>query len=206
MLVRMMRRGVGRLGRRTAVTALMAAALATTAAASPASDTNTTNKPAARSGVLRFDVAENPKKFVFAKDYLDADGLPGYGNYFVTQGYLYPEGTLKGNDGVKKDGSPLFPGKVLGEWTCYGVHIGNGAKTKTGPWVVTTQIFQLGKQYGRTTVLTDGYEVSDVGVPIIRAVTGGTGEYAGARGEQHQTLLGFGKTMGIKLRVRLALR
>lgn len=190
-------------------TAALATSIALSAAATSidaADDHAVRATSAANQITLRFDVAENPKKFVFSKTPVHGDGLPAYGNYFVTQGYLYPEGTLDGNDGVKADGSPLFPGKVVGEWTCWGSHIGNGAKTKRGPAVVTTQIFQLGPQHGRTTIVTTGFELADLGVDIRRAVVGGTGRYAVSRGQQHQTLLGFGKTMGVKLRVSLDLR
>ena len=160
---------------------------------------------AARSSteVLRLDVAEDPTRFVFAPTPVDADGLPAYGNYFITQGYLYPEGTLNGSDGVLPDGRPEFPEKVVGEWTCWGSHVGQGAKTKTGPIVVTTQLYRLGKQAGDRTVVTEGYELADVGVPVKRAITGGTGRFRSAGGEQVQRLLGFGGSNGVKLRVML---
>lgn len=153
--------------------------------------------------VLRFDVAEDPTRFVFAPTPVDADGLPAYGNSFITQGYLYPEGTLDGSDGVLPDGSPQFPDKVLGEWTCWGSHVGEGAKTQTGPIVVTTQLFQLGEGAGNRTVATQGYELVDVGVAVKRAITGGTGRFKSAEGEQVQRLLGLGSTNGVKLRVAL---
>jgi hypothetical protein len=158
-----------------------------------------------RRAALRFDVAEDPTRFVFSEEHTHADGSPAYGNYFVTQGYLYPEGTLNGSDGVLPNGRPEFPDKVLGEWTCWGTHVGDGAKTQTGPIVVTTQMFQLGKEFGQTTIVSEGYELSDVGVPVRRAITGGTGRYKSAAGEQVQRLLGFGATNGVKLRVALRL-
>ncbi len=185
-------------------TAALAAVLAVSVAATEIGASDRVG--AATQSTLRFDVAENPKKFVFSKEHVDGQGLPAYGNYFVTQGYLYPEGTLNGNDGVKADGSPLFPNKVVGEWTCYGSHVGKGAVTKKGPWVVTTQMFQLGPKFGKTTIVTSGYEIPNQGVNITRAVIGGTGKYATSRGEQHQQLLGFGKTQGVKLRVQIDVR
>lgn len=153
--------------------------------------------------VLRFDVAEDPTRFVFAPTPVDADGLPAYGNYFITQGYLYPEGTLNGSDGVRADGQPEFPDKVLGEWTCWGSHVGQGAKTRTGPIVVTTQLYSLGKRAGNRTVVTEGYELADVGTPVRRTINGGTGRFRSASGEQVQRLLGLGATNGVKLRVTL---
>ena len=151
--------------------------------------------------VLNFDVAEDPTRFVFSSENVHPDGFPAYGNYFVTQGYLYPEGTLVGGeDGVNDDGSPSLPDEVLGEWTCWGVHIGDGGHTSEGAWVVTTQLFSLGS---KKTIVTDGYELSEVGVPGSRAITGGTGRYRGASGQQIQTLLGFGAANNILLRSQL---
>jgi hypothetical protein len=190
--------------RRSWVAVLLALAAVTVAASAYAARTDA-DAEAAKSPpqVLRFDVAEDPTRFVFAPTPVDADGLPAYGNYFITQGYLYPEGTLNGSDGVLSDGRPEFPDKVLGEWTCWGSHVGDGAKTKTGPIVVTTQLYRLGKQAGDRTVVTEGYELADVGVPVKRAITGGTGRFRSAGGEQVQRLLGFGASNGVKLRVTL---
>ncbi len=44
--------------------------------------------------VLRFDVAENAKRFIFDETPLFDDGAPAYGNEFVTEVYIYPYGTL----------------------------------------------------------------------------------------------------------------
>lgn len=152
----------------------------------------------------RFDVevSEDHTRFVFAGDHLieggELDGLPAYGDSFVTQGYIYPAGTLDGGVGVNEDGSPAYPDKVIGEWTCYGVHVGDGAATTTGPWVVTTQIFNFGDGYGEDTLVTTGYEIADLGEEIARAVTGGTGTWQRARGEQTQVTLGFTEWFGLQ--------
>ncbi len=155
---------------------------------------------------LRYDVAEDATRFSFAPSPVDSDGMPAYGNTFVTQGYIYPEGTLDDADGVLEDGKPEFGDKVLGEWTCWGHFVGQGAKTTEGPWVVTSQLFQLGGRFGKTTITTQGYESPEVGVPIARAITGGTGRFATARGEQTQRMLGFGTGDGVKLRTKLRVR
>jgi hypothetical protein len=183
------------------VAALVAVAAAVSVYAASAGSTAEAAKSSTE--VLRFDVAEDPTRFVFAPTPVDADGLPAYGNYFITQGYLYPEGTLDGADGVLADGKPEFPDKVLGEWTCWGSHVGDGARTTTGPIVVTTQLYSLGKEPGNRTVVTEGYELADVGVPVERAITGGSGRFRSAGGEQVQRLLGLGATNGVKLRVTL---
>jgi hypothetical protein len=110
---------------------------------------------------------------------------------------------LNGSDGVLPNGRPQFPDKVLGEWTCWGSHVGDGAHTQTGPIVVTTQLFNLGDRPGQTTIVSEGYALADVGVPVKRAITGGTGRHRSAEGEQVQRFLGFGATNGVKLRVAL---
>jgi hypothetical protein len=153
--------------------------------------------------VLRFDVPEDPTRFVFAPTPVDTDGLPAYGNSFITQGYLYPQGTLNGSDGLLPNGEPELPDKVLGEWTCWGSHVGQGAKTKNGPIVVTTQLYQLGEQAGDRTVVTEGYELADVGVPVKRAIAGGTGHFGSAGGRAGAAPTRVGATNGVKLRVTL---
>jgi hypothetical protein len=161
-------------------------------------------------GVLRLDMAEDATRWVFSKDTANEDGLPIYGTSFVTQGYLYPEGTLTESNGVLADGRPEFPDKVIGQWTCRGWYIGEGHLTKTGPIVVTTQIYNLGGEYrlggefGVATITTEGYEIADVGVPVQRAITGGTGDFASAHGEQRQEMLGLNATEGVNLRIEIA--
>jgi hypothetical protein len=150
-------------------------------------------------GTLRFDVAEDMTRFVFDQSVAHEDGMPKHGSAFITQGYIYPAGTLNGTNGVLPDGSPEFPDKVLGEWTCRGWFVGDGAHAETGAWVITTQIYNFGPELGDTTLVTEGYEIADVGVVIERAITGGTGEYAGARGEAMQTFLGFNASEGVNL-------
>jgi len=71
-------------------------------------------------GVLRFDVAENASNFGWAGDPELVDGLPAVRTAFMSQGYIYPEGTLTEDNGVNPDGSPEFPDKVLGQWSCWG--------------------------------------------------------------------------------------
>lgn len=154
---------------------------------------------------IRFDVSENAKRFVFDETPLHADGSPAYGNEFVTMGYIYPEGTLNGTNGVKEDGSPEFPEKVIGQWSCRGWHVGEGAKTVTGPWVVTHQLFDFGPEAGRVTIATDGVELVDIGVPVMRAVVGGTGPYANVKGEARQTMIGFNQLNGVNLRLEIRL-
>ncbi len=147
------------------------------------------------------EVSEDASRFVFDEAPVFDDGLPDYGNSFVTQGYIYEEGTLADGGGVNADGSPTHPDAVIGTWTCEGFFIGDGAKTETGAWVITTQVFDFGDPDGEDTIVTHGIELSDLDVDVNRAVVGGTGEHAGAAGVQTQTLEGFNAIEGVNLTV-----
>jgi hypothetical protein len=151
----------------------------------------------------RFEVAENGLRFAFASAPVHEDGMPAYGNPFVTEGFLYPSGTLAGNNGVLADGRPEFPERVIGNWICRGYMIGDGAHTESGPWVTSTQTYNFGTGVGAVTLITEGFELADEGVAVVRAVIGGTGPFRGAWGEQGQTLLGFTEQMGVNLQVSL---
>ena len=147
------------------------------------------------SGVVTYEIAEDGTRFVFSQERLFEDGMPQYGTPFVTQGYIYPEGTLNGSNGVLPNGEPEFPDAVLGTWTCYGYMIGDGGHTTTGEWVISTQVYQ----FEDGTIITDGFELVDFDTPISRAITGGTGAYTSAGGEQVQELRGFTEQMGVNL-------
>ncbi|HRL13246.1 MAG TPA: hypothetical protein PKX07_15285 [Aggregatilineales bacterium] len=147
---------------------------------------------------LQVEVAEDGGRFVFDDLNLYEDGMPAYGSAFVTQGYIYPAGTLNGSNGVLENGEPEFPELVLGEWTCYGWMIGDGARTETGEWVVSTQIYKFNDG---SMIVTDGFEIVDFDQPVTRAISSGTGEYRSARGEMVQVLQGFTDAMGVNLSV-----
>lgn len=152
--------------------------------------------------VMQVEVAEDGTRFVFDDLNLFDDGMPAYGSAFVTQGYIYPVGTLNGSNGVLENGEPEFPELVLGEWTCYGWMIGDGARTESGEWVVSTQIYQFNDG---STIVTDGFEIVDLDTPIARAISAGTGEYRSASGEMQQILRGFTEQMGVNLSVEFQL-
>lgn len=154
-----------------------------------------------RHETLRVDVAENGLRFFFADAPVFDDGMPAAGNPFVTQGYLYPAGTLNGANGVLADGSPEFPEKVIGTWFCRGYMINDGMHTTTGPMVISTQYFNFGDEHGDVSLVTEGYELADVGVPVSRAITGGAGPYKHASGGAGQVFHGFNTTMGVNLSV-----
>ncbi|MDZ5699065.1 hypothetical protein [Chelativorans sp. M5D2P16] len=93
------------------------------------------------SPVMRFDVAEDHTRFAFSDGRVHEDGMPAYGNRFVTRGYIYPAGTLDDADGVKENGDPAFPDKVLGTWTCDGWFVADGAHTEQGVWLISRQVY-----------------------------------------------------------------
>ena len=159
----------------------------------------------------QFDVAESAARFAFDEAPVFEDGFPAYGNAFVTQGYIYPHGFLDDHEGIASDGGPAYPEMVIGEWTCRGWFIGNGARTVTGPWVITTQHYDLydvpgyeaGKATGWNNLVSEGYEVADVDTVIRRPISAGTGVFRGAVGAVDQVLLGFNATEGVNLRFTL---
>ena len=148
-----------------------------------------------------FDVAEDLSRFTYAETHRHADGMPAYGNVFVTQGYIYPEGTLDGGvEGTLADGSPAFPDKVLGTWTCDGVFVGDGMYTETGTMLISRQIFEFANG---DVIVTQGAELVDENVPVARVIAGGTGDYAGLGGVMNQTLLGMSDGFGVRLQLEI---
>ncbi len=146
---------------------------------------------------VSFDVAEDLTRFVFAPAPVFDDGMPAYGNAFITQGYIYEDGTLdSGVEGTLPDGSPAFPDKVIGTWTCNGYFVGDGMRTDTGAVVITRQVFQF---ENGDILINQGAELIDVNVPAPRVITGGTGAFAGLTGEMSQTLLGMSDGYGVRL-------
>jgi hypothetical protein len=160
-------------------------------------------KPASKT--ISIDVAEDMSRFVFDTDVAFDDGMPKHGSAFITQGYIYPAGTLNGGNGVLADGSPEFPDLVLGEWTCRGWFVGDGAHATSGPMVISTQLYNFGDVLGQETLVTEGYELADIGVVVQRAVTGGTGEYTGVSGFANQTFLEFNASEGVNLTLEIVL-
>ncbi|MCI0604398.1 hypothetical protein L0156_15480, partial [bacterium] len=94
----------------------------------------------------------------------------------------------------------------IGTWTCYGYHVGDGAHTVTGPWVITTQMYDIGSTAGSESVMTQGFELVDLDTEFQRAITGGTGQYKRARGEQKQIFRGFNLSLGVALQVELRMK
>lgn len=147
--------------------------------------------------VFTVDVAED---FTLFKPTLvkPTDTQPERGSFFVTEGNIYPGGTIKG-DGLDFD--PNSDG-ALGRWFCRGTHLVSATEFPTAARGVLTAQLYLFPDESRS-ITTEGLEGN---VPVLRAVTGGTGLFSGYIGEQKQELLGFNATGGVNLRVTIKLR
>jgi hypothetical protein len=124
---------------------------------------------------------------------------PERGSFFITEGRIFPAGTIEG------DGGSFDPNRSghIGVWFCRGTHLVAASEIPAAPlWVDTAQLFVLGRQ-GREQLATEGVEGPGT---VTRIVTGGAGNYAGFIGEQRQTFLGFNPTGGVNLRVTFILR
>jgi len=130
----------------------------------------------------RFDNHPNP----FSPFDVNVLGAVRRGNSFIVQGKVYPGGTIpSGGDFVHPNSfGPDSPGSI-GQWICRGVMNFDGSQILAGqvPHAITTQIFLL----SQGALWTDGPEG---GISVIRAVTGGTGQYSGERGQVRQDPLG----------------
>jgi hypothetical protein len=126
------------------------------------------------------------------------DTQPERGAFFVTEGNIFPGGTIKG------DGATFNPnsGGAIGKWFCRGTHLVSAAEfTTAARGVHTAQLYLLPNE--RKSIATEGVEGA---VPVVRPVTGGTGLFKGYVGEQKQQMLGFNATGGVNLRVTFILR
>lgn len=152
--------------------------------------------------VIKVEISEDMNLFAFDQSKTHEDGMPAHGSGFVTKGFVYPAGTLNGSNGVLADGSPEFPEAVIGEWLCYGYMINDAGHAKGGAWVVSTQVINLSDDLGSQTIVTTGYEFADDSV-AYRAISGGTGDYAEARGQAKQVMTGLNASEGVVLSVEL---
>lgn len=144
------------------------------------------------------DVAEDFSKFTPTL-VSPGDRQPTRGSFFLTEGRVFPKGTIKG------DGSTFDPNSAgaIGTWLCRGTHLADASAIADGSadvWVATTQNYLFPDD--RLSVATEGREGS---APSVRTVVGGTGPLRDYVGEQHQQLLGFNTTGGVNLRVTFVL-
>jgi hypothetical protein len=149
--------------------------------------------------VFTVDVAEDlAGKFVptFVKP---EHTQPERGSFFVTEGRIFPAGTI---EGTGADFDPNRSGHI-GVWICRGTHLVSASEIPAAPlWVTSAQLYVIGRQ-GKEQISTEGVEGAGTSV---RIVTGGAGNFTGFVGEQRQTFLGFNPTGGVNLRVTFTLR
>jgi hypothetical protein len=151
--------------------------------------------------VFTIDVAEDFSLFVPTKVQPEHT-QPERGAFFVTEGRIFPAGT------IPKGGTPEAPGSfdpngtgAVGTWFCRGTHLVSGALFPvTARAVHTAQLYLLPNE--RASIATEGVEGAGA---TVRPMTGGTGPFAGYVGEQKQELLGFNATGGVNLRVTFVL-
>jgi hypothetical protein len=172
----------------------MAACQAVTAQPAP-------DKPATPK-LLEIEVAEDINRFVITADAFTEDGMPVHSAPFSTRGYIYPAGTINGTNGVLADGTSEFPDKVLGEWTCFGWML---VDSDGGVEVVSTQVLTFEGEAGDGMITTHGFEAMEVGAPIQRTISGGTGDFTKVS-SQTQTLLGMTDQMAVNLGITFDLR
>jgi hypothetical protein len=183
--------------------AILALSLATLGGSSlRASDREERGHRSGQTIVFTVDVAEDFSLFAPTK-VRPEDTQPERGAFFVTEGNIYPAGT------IARGGTPEEPGDfdpnasgALGRWFCRGTHLVSGALFPvTARAVHTGQLYLLPNE--AASVTTEGVEGNS---PVVRAATGGTGPFKGYIGEQRQELLGFNKSGGVNLRVTFILK
>ena len=147
--------------------------------------------------VFTVDVAEDFSLFspTFVRP---TDFQPERGSFFVTEGNIFPGGTIQG------DGATFDPNSAgaLGRWFCRGTHLVSATEFPTSARAVhTAQLYLLPDE--NKSIATEGVEGN---APVRRPITGGTGLFRGYVGEQKQEMLGFNATGGVNLRVTFILR
>jgi hypothetical protein len=183
------------LSRRT-VLALLAGAFVTVTA-QPAAAQMYPNGLSPERIEFTIDVAEDMAKFVEPRVPVNTEPLRG--SFFVTQGNIYPAGTIPRVGGDQFD--PNMSG-AMGTWFCKGTFLVSGSQfDKSEMAVLSDQVYLLPND--SRSIATTGTEGNGT---AIRMVIGGTGAYAGYTGEQRQEFLGFNKSGGVNLRVTVRLR
>ena len=182
---------------RHALLPLFVCVLAASAAAE-AQESNGNTRKDPQPIVLTVDVAEDlAGKFVptlVRPEHVQ----PERGSFYITEGRVFPAGTIQG------DGATFDPNQIghIGVWISRGTHLVSASEIPAaGWWASTAQLFVLGRQ-AREQISSEGVEGRGT---LTRVVTGGTGNFAGVRGEQQVTVLGVNATGGVNLRVTFTL-
>lgn len=165
--------------------------------ATAANEDNTTQSNQNRTD-LTVEVAEDLATFVPGPPF-DAAGVPQRGSFFITQGKIFPEGTIQG-DGASFD--PNSEG-AIGTWFCRGTHLVSGLEFPATRFAVdTAQAYLMPDD--KQMIVTDGLE-GGFGFEVQRVISGGTGEFRKVIGIQKQELIGFNQSGGVALRVTFEL-
>jgi len=144
------------------------------------------------------DVAEDMNLYVEPRVPVGAEPLRG--SFFVTEGKIFPAGTIPGVNGDQFDPNAIT--SSIGRWFCKGTFLVSGSVFDKSPVAVLTDQLLLFPNDTQS-IATTGTEGAGI---AVRPVIGGTGQYAGYTGEQRQEFLGFNKTGGVNLRVTIKLR
>jgi hypothetical protein len=182
-------------GRRGLVLAVSSLVLSVSAVSHAQMQTSTRNRDVIE---VTMDVAEDLGKAVptLVKP---EDTQPERGTFYITEGRLFPAGTIEG-DGA--DFNPARSGHI-GVWYSRGTHLVSSSEIPAASlWAFTAQLFQIGRQ-GVEFISSEGFEGSG---ELTRVVTGGGGNYTGFVGQQRTTFLGVNQTGGVNLRVTFVLR
>jgi hypothetical protein len=139
--------------------------------------------------------------------YIEDTSHPSMGATFIQEGVVYRPGTLAANCpsgtacGLEPDGTPQFPGAVIGTWRCWGsfTGVGTAALAAGGPPSYSTQLYEfkantVGSGPGEHALVSHGPEWVNLDVPFERAIAGGYGRFRNADGEVAQTRVGFNQT------------
>jgi hypothetical protein len=123
---------------------------------------------------------------------------PERGSFFITEGRLFPGGTIQG------DGASFDPNRSghIGVWFCRGTHLVAASEIPAAPqWVDSAQFHPRAAGQG-----TAGHRRGRGRRHRHAYRDGSAGNYPGFIGEQRQTFLGFNPTGGVNLRVTFTLR
>lgn len=115
------------------------------------------------------------------------------GSPFWVEGWIYPAGTIPEGDGF----IPTEDG-VIGTWICRGHLI--ISPDRADPHIASHQEYYFGdfvqNPIGAEMLMSEGLEGRDTERwSAERAITGGTGQYRGARGVITQSMIGFNSTI-----------
>jgi hypothetical protein len=147
--------------------------------------------------IFSIDVAEDMNLFIEPRVPIGTEPLRG--SFFVTEGKIFPAGTIPASNGQEFD--PNAAAGAIGTWFCKGTFLVKGSLfDKSAQAVLSDQVYLLSSD--KQSLATTGTEGAG---RTVRPVIGGTGRYAGYVGEQSQEFLGFNKTGGVNLRIHFTL-